>query len=221
LLWNTAKNCRLKIEPLYNEAELLRALANGSDDAFTVIYNAYVDAVYGLSVLYVKHPQLAEDTTQSVFLKVWENRAELIHLDSFTNWLFIIARNQVLSVLRKQSSEKNYRVYIKERMFADPSAEADNNYSHGSYADQQFIEHATFNIIQRAISQLPPQQQTAFRLQREHGLSYEQIAAKMGLATNTVRKHLQLALISIRDYVKENLDKKQLVIICFLLFGYY
>jgi RNA polymerase sigma-70 factor (family 1) len=192
---------------------LLRALANDSDEAFTIIYQSYIDAIYGLSVLYVKQPSLAEDTAQTVFLKVWEKRKELLQLESFTNWLFIITRNQILSVLRKQSSEDNYRTYIKERMTSDASEDI-------NYADQRFIEHTTFNIIQEAIAQLPPQQQMAFRLQREQGLTYEQIAEKMGVATNTIRKHLQLALAFIRQYANKHLDKAQLVLIYWLWNNY-
>lgn len=192
---------------------MLRTIADGSEEAFTALYTAYIDALYGLSMLYLKQPQLAEDAVQSVFLKVWEHRHELVELDSFTSWLFIIARNQVLAILRKQSSEKNYRTYIKERMGNEL------NNAETLYTDQQFIEPDTFNILQRAISQLPPQQQTAFRLQREEGLSYEQIAERMGVAINTVRKHLHLALTAIREYAKKHIDEQQLILISCILFA--
>ncbi len=56
-------------------------------------------------------------------------------------------------------------------------------------------------LVQQAVAQLSPQQRTALTLQREEGLSYEEIGKRMGIATNTVSVHLHKAMESLRNYV--------------------
>lgn len=136
-------------------------------------------------------------------MKVWEQRERLSGLESFTKWLFIVSRNLILDTLRKQSTERNYRQYIKERMELEQVLPA----------SEQFMDAGTYAIIRDAINKLPPQQHKAFTLQREEGLSYEQIAERMGVAVNTVRKHLHLALTFIREYVQTHLNEHQLLLV--------
>jgi RNA polymerase sigma-70 factor (family 1) len=170
-------------------------MSQGSNAAFREIYSRYYDTIYGLGKLYLKDPVIAEDVVQTVFLRLWERRAQLPSLGSFTDWFYTVTRHELLETLRKQSAADNYRQYIKTRFQegVDP---------HEGQSD--VIDSVTFELIQEAIGQLTSQQQTAFRLQREKGMSYEQIAAQMGIAVNTVRRHLYLAMQSIRAYVRDH-----------------
>lgn len=75
---------------------LVRRAKDGDGDAFALLYDRYVDQVYGFVYRRVRSPELAEDLTSDVFLRALRN------LDGFTwqgvdigAWLMTIARNRV------------------------------------------------------------------------------------------------------------------------------
>src|SRR4029078_1287816 len=98
----------MRFEPLNNEPQLLQQLAEGNSNAFRELYQAYVDQLYAVALLYLKQPTLAEDLVQSAFLKVWEHRAALSTVQSFASWLYVVARNLMIGTLRRQSTEQKY-----------------------------------------------------------------------------------------------------------------
>jgi len=183
----------LTIAPLHNETLLLRQLSEGSAAAFREVYSAYVDAIYEVGLVYLKQPELAEDVVQSTFLKVWELRAQLPELESFTGWLYILARNLMIAMLRKEALQEKYVHFLKERMEM-----------HVDFPEQQLVQKEAQRLIRSAIDQLTPQQRTAFLLQREEGLTYAAIGIRMGVATNTVRKHIHLALEALRAAIQSH-----------------
>ncbi len=188
----------MRLPILHNETWLLQQLAEGSDAAFREVYAAYVDAIYDVAMVYLKQPDLAEDITQSAFLTLWEKRAELGRVQSFTAWLYTVARNLVLRALRKNVSQRNYVQFLHHRMGHSPA------FDHMPLPAQALAEKETEALIRSAIDGLTPQQRTAFLLHREEGLTYAAIGERMGLATNTVRKHIHLALESLRVAIQQH-----------------
>lgn len=182
---------RLLFKPAHNEPILLEQLSCSNEQAFRGLYDAYAGAIYTVAVKHLKQAQLAEDIVQTVFLKVWEYRASLKEIHNFSSWLFTISRNTIITVLRKQGSQEAYRAYLKEQM--EKCAES---------PEATFIKRDIHILIQRAVTELTQQQRTAFQLQREEGLSYEEIGERMGVAVNTVRTHLYKAHQFVRHYLQ-------------------
>jgi RNA polymerase sigma-70 factor (ECF subfamily) len=58
------------------------------------------------------------------------------------------------------------------------------------------------STIQEGISQLPPQQQRAFKLSREEGLSHDQISQLMGVSKKTVKDYIVRSIAFLRPYLK-------------------
>ncbi len=173
-----------------NETELLRKLAQGHESAFRQLFESYGEEVYSVAFLHLKLPYLAEDIVQTVFLTLWERRQDVQHLDHFPSWLYTLARNTIISSLRKQASSDTYKQFLKEHMELSTDS-----------PEHLLLRKEQKKLVQSAIDQLSLQQRTAFLLQREEGLSYEIIGQRMGISTNTVRGHLYKAMESIRAYV--------------------
>jgi len=192
--------------PLYNERELLRLVAQGDAKAFRHLFLACYDHIYSTSLLYTKVHELAEDIVQQVFLKVWEKRDMLGTIENFDAWLFIIARNEVINTLRKQSTHRSYMHHIRDLFGGEEDSPED-----------QLIIKQSRAIIQLAVKNLPPQQQQAWRLSRDKGLSYEEIAADMAISVNTVKGHISTALRSIRAFLKTHRKDLYLLLAGWLL----
>jgi len=191
---------------LYNEKELLRLVAQGDAKAFQHLFLTYYDLIYSTSLLYTKVHEMAEDVAQQVFLKVWEKREALATIEKFDAWLFIMTRNEVINILRKQSSHRHYLHHLQE-MFREE----------GDSPEDQLIIKQRRAIIQLAVENLPPQQRQAWRLSRDKGLSYEEIAADMGISINTVRGHISTALRSMRELLRHYREELMLLLSAWLL----
>lgn len=89
------------VTPLYNEKNLLSQLADGKEQAFTTLYKHYHQLVSGLVQSFVKSPDLAEDLSQEIFMKIWNHHTSMGELNSFSAYLLTITRNHTLDFLRK------------------------------------------------------------------------------------------------------------------------
>lgn len=173
-----------------NERCLLHLIAEGDKPSFTVIYDRYWKKIYATSLHYLKSSEWAQDLTQDIFLKIWIKRSVLTEIDDFEAFLFIVARNELVSAIRK-------------KVAAAPLREQNEPLAATELPDNILALKQTEQLIADAIAQLPPQQKLVFNLTRQKGLSHEAIARQLGLNTRTVNNHATLALLNIRQYLKK------------------
>jgi RNA polymerase sigma-70 factor (family 1) len=194
-------------EPLHNEKQLLVQVSEGDGTAFHYLFERYYGMVYSVSLRYLKIHELAEDVAQQSFLKIWDKRDRLSNIDRFDAYLFMIARNEITDLFRKQTYHQQYVQRIRELF-----EEEENS------PEELLITKQKRMLIKDAIHALPAQQQQAYRLSRDKGLSYLEIAEEMGLSVNTVRKHISVALNSIRAFfLKHKNELYQLIFFWFLI----
>lgn len=172
------------------EKVLLAMVSEGDPIAFRKIYESYYDHVYNAAFSFLKSDQLTEDVVQEVFLKVWSKREVLTQVEKFDAWLFIMARNHILTEFKSRLRFSSYVEYLKNYL-----SEA------GSDLMDEIIFRDSDAIIRNAVEKLPEQQKTVFRLSRDEGLSQEEIAEKMAISKNTVRNHMNSALKYLRRYI--------------------
>ena len=84
-----------------DEADLIEAFRNGDDFAFVSLYNRYKASIYGFAARMLMDRDAAQDVMQETFLRIYEKRQMLLNVQAFRAWLFAIARNQCLNMLRK------------------------------------------------------------------------------------------------------------------------
>jgi RNA polymerase sigma-70 factor (ECF subfamily) len=84
-----------------DEAALVRAVADGSEEALAALYDRHLDGVHAVALRLTSDRQLAEEVVQETFLALW-NRAELFDpsVASLATWLRSIARNRTVDRLR-------------------------------------------------------------------------------------------------------------------------
>lgn len=174
----------LNIEEL---APLLAAIANGDERSFASLVDFYWNNVYYHALTYTRSPQLAEETTQDIFIKVWGNRNRLQELDNFENFLFILARNAIISAMRKKSSLTNdISDEIVEKVLQP---------------DRQLAYKKTYEALLKGIEQMPSQRRRVFTLSRLEGLNYEEISQRMGISRNTIKEHIVKGINFLKGYM--------------------
>jgi len=195
----------LKESLTYNEPELLRQLADGSESAFRVLFDNYWDRIYSTAYAFTKSTEQSLDLGQEVFARIWISREKLRAVKNFEAYLHIVARNATLDTLR----QKTY-IPANDQFF-------ENYFSAGEETpEDKFDLKELKELVEQGISKLPAQQERAFRLSRFQGLSIEQIANEMGVSAATAKSHLVRATARLRKYLDEHRDLG--IIIWMLLF---
>ena len=170
--------------------------------AFDAIYNKYCHKLHEFVLRYLKQEEDAEEIVQEVFIKIWESRSKIDAYLSFESFLFTIAYNTSISLLRKRVSATKSREYLKSLQ------QIDN--------DENVIDELQFkelnHKVQSLLKQLTPRQKEVYLLSREEGLTHQEIAQKLSISENTVKNHLVTTL----KYLKSHIDSSLAVNILFL-----
>ncbi|MBC9928960.1 sigma-70 family RNA polymerase sigma factor [Chitinophaga qingshengii] len=177
----------MSIQAVHNEALLLAAAAKGDEKAFAALFHAYYNQLGEFVYRIVDSRDLAADIVQDVFTKIWLMRGELPLLDSFTGYLFVLTRNYTYNCLKKIARDRRREELYAEMTIRTMPGPVDNEY---------------LSLLERAVAQLPAQQQQVYMLSRLKGLKHKEIAALLGLSTETVRKYAKLAIRSVTRFMR-------------------
>ncbi|WP_447640852.1 MULTISPECIES: RNA polymerase sigma factor [Chitinophagaceae] len=175
--------------------------------AYLVVFKSYHNTIFSVALQYCKLKHLADDAAQQVFVELWEKRAILNTVEDPEAWLWVIARNQTIKILKKESTQKSYVEYMKE-FFSDSSDTPVN----------QLILKQRSTLIEKIVNSLPTRQQQVYKLSRNEGLTYHQIASELSIGTETVKEHMAKALNNIRIALKKHEHELRTIMI---LFFYY
>jgi len=167
-------------------------MAAGQDDAFERIYQHYNRKIYYYVLSLVKSPQLAEDLQQEVFLKLWEGRGQLREVRNFGAFLFTIARNHTINVLR---SAARSQTAMGEIIRHAPEPEFDNEILSRDYE----------RFVQKLLQSLPPRTRDIYRKCKDEGRTYEEVARELGISGNAVKRHMINSIKVLRQAVTKDL----------------
>jgi len=176
-----------------SQAELIRLIAEGSEEAFAVVFHRYRNKIYTVALHYLKADPLAEEAVQDIFMRVWTYRDRLEGVVNFEAFLFILARNVLLNHLKKQAKEFSRESSSTAEPFPEKSA------------DSRLVDAQNAYLLKRAIKNLPAQQRKVFELAREEDLSYKEIGEILQISPLTVKKHMAEAMKSLRNQLQDHL----------------
>lgn len=186
--------------------DLLLLIQKDDNIAFYNLYERYCRRLHGFVLRYVKQREDAEEIVQEVFVKIWESRNKIDAYSSFESFLFTIAYNTTISLLRKRTNETKYLEHIK-------SLQQPNNFP-------DLIDEIYFNElndkVQSLLNELTPRQKEIFQLSREEGLTHDEIAKKLDISVNTVKKHMGNTLSFLKSQIDSGLTINLLFICLFL-----
>lgn len=178
---------------LPDEKDLFASAADGDSVAFTTIFDHYSPRIFAFVLKVAKSQPAAEDITQEVFLKLWTSREKFLEIKSYNSYIFTMAFNYTINYIKRNSWETSKLRQIKNNL---------NDHSNITEETIDFNESSL--LVQQAVHQLPQQKKIIYKLNREQGLSLDQIAEKMNISRNTVRNHLAEAINFIRTYIQQH-----------------
>lgn len=144
---------------------------------------------------FVKSKQLSEEVVSDVFIKIWEKRKTLHNITNLKLYLFTSTRNTAINYLKKKKGEQHilaedYWVELNSVYF-DP--------------EKLMITAEMVTRIHKAIQSLPPKCKLIFKLIKEEGLKYKEVATLLDLSVKTVENQMTLALKRIGSEIGFNI----------------
>lgn len=176
---------------LTDDRELYLKFRDGDERAFQMLFKKYYPSLCHFSNQFLSDKEQAEEVVQDMFVKIWEKRAILNIETSVRHYFFRSVRNHCLNELQHEKIKQQYASKIKELA----RQETDFN--------DYFLEVDLVNRIEQCISSLPPKRREIFRLSREQGLKYKEIADVLNISVKTVEAQMGLALKYLREELKD------------------
>lgn len=168
------------------ESELVKQAQAGSNDAFSRLYDSYIRKIYDFVYFKTLNKETAEDIVSSVFLKAWQNIKKYKE-NSFSAWIYTIARNTVIDYYRSQKNHKDI----------------DDCWDLAS--DEDFIARVDGNLklekIKEAMSDLKSLERDIIIMRFWLDMPFNEIALKLEKSEGAIKMSLARALKKIKGDV--------------------
>jgi len=173
---------------IHNDEYLVQKMQTDNNQlAFAMLFNKYSKAVYALSIRYLKNREMAEDTVQNVFYKVWDRRKQKNSDTPFRHYLFTIAKNELIDTLKN----KRY-YYLVEDYIESLSEDAQE-------IEEQELRKEQLEQVNKLIEKMSPQKRRIVELKLNEKISNQEIADKLNISVNTVKFVYSAALKDLRE----------------------
>jgi RNA polymerase sigma-70 factor (ECF subfamily) len=185
-------NKKIKIMLEVNKDLVKKFQAEKNTKDFEVIFNYFAPKIKSLLMRSGADGAQAEDIMHDTMINIWEK----IHMynpdkGSFSSWVYTIARNNRIDLLRKKSSQPYTDISEVEI--------ASDNESGLDIVEQKSISAH----VKKAIELLPLKQRKVIELSFVNDLTQEEIAGELNIPIGTVKSRMRLAYQKMKDNLKE------------------
>ncbi|WP_240615280.1 RNA polymerase sigma factor [Pedobacter paludis] len=172
---------------MLTDNELLALLNKGDENAFSVIYERYWPLLLRHAKRMLSDDEDVRDVLQEVFSKLWNQAFDLEINTTLASYLYALTRNRILNVIAHQKVRTNHIDSLSSFMENEQVA-----------TDYLVRERQLSLLIEKEIALLPEKMRVIFDLSRNKHLSYKEIAQKLSISENTVKKQINNALKILR-----------------------
>ena len=176
---------------LQEDKKLFREITKGDEKAFEKLFHKYYGHLCLFASSILNNDSSAEEIVQDFFVKLWEKRDQLSIESSVKNYFFRSVKNLCLNFIQHNKTKLRYA----QKVIAD----AENN----NLFDDGFTEIDLAEKIEESIQSLPEKRREIFRMSREKGLKYREIAEKLNISIKTVETQMGLAIKTLRAKLKD------------------
>ena len=185
-------SCVLAEKNKYTEEDLVALLKSKSEKAFSVIYDSFSSALFGVISRIIPDEEQASDILQEAFIKIWRNSSTYdAGKGRLFTWLLNIARNSAIDATRSKQNKaeaKNQRL--------------DNSVKSINRTRSEGI--ATDHIgLKEVVEKLKPEFKQIIDLLFYGGYTQDEAAKELGIPLGTVKTRSRTALLALREALKE------------------
>ncbi|MEO6681854.1 MAG: RNA polymerase sigma factor [Ginsengibacter sp.] len=185
------------------ERELIKQLKQRDRDAFKSLVDTWQNMVFNTAIGLLQNEEDAEDTAQEVFIQVFESIDTFKEESKLSTWIYRITVSKAMDHIRRKKTKKRFsflmslfkedgQVMIEPPDFLHPGVKLENK------------ENA--KALFKALDKLPPNQKTAFVLNKMEGLSYQETSEIMEISNSATDSLLQRARQNLKKELRNQFE---------------
>jgi RNA polymerase sigma-70 factor (family 1) len=171
-------------------------ISQGDQEAFRQLFNFYCKNLTLFAFSIVKSNEASREIVDEVFIKIWRNKEKAVHIQNLKVYLYTATKNTALNYL-SANAQRN----IVEGFDFFATQIIDEQSPEAKLINSEMLKH-----IMDAIESLPPRCKMVFKLIREDGLSYREVAQILNISAKTVDAQMVIAVKQISERVKMHFD---------------
>lgn len=174
-----------------------RVCQQSDSKAFELLFSICYPRLINFCLLYVRRKEPAEEVVSDVFVKCWLNRETLTDVQNPEVYLFVAVKNQALNYLKRFS---HYHLVSIGEVDTD-------DLLNSLYPEKELERRELLFQMNQAIASLPHQCQVIFRLIKEDGMRYKEVAEILHISPRTVQTQLFRAISKLRQTLRPYLER--------------
>lgn len=173
-----------------SDEDLCRSYAQGSEEAFRMLYSRYSEKLYSFLMLRLgsASSHLCDELFQKTWLKVHLAKSSFNSEQKFSTWFFTIAMNSLRDAVGASSERLPHSEWSEDSIHEES----------GETSESQLIQKELVSQIRSFLTTLPESQRIAVLLADEEGMTSKEIAQVMGQSDSAVRQLISRARRAIR-----------------------
>jgi RNA polymerase sigma-70 factor (family 1) len=173
---------------------LQQQIAGGNQQAFASLFRLLYPRLLSFALQYVHVKETAEEIANDVFIKLWSRREYLDQVNNISTYLFVSVKNLSLNYLKQYS-----HIHV-----AVENTEGDAGLVNREDPEQQLEWKEMSFQLSQAIDNLPDQCRAVFKLVKEDGFRYKEVAEILGISPRTVETQLFRAMKKLQSLISAN-----------------
>ena len=188
------------------ENDIIKRLQKGDTEALRYLMELHQDYVYTIAYRIVKNREKAEEVTQDVFIKVYQNIGNYQARAKFSTWLYTIVYRTALNTVKKRKTiNTGY-----EDTFEDDFIINNELYAQSGNFDTN-DKFDTSKILWQAIDQLPTLQGLCISLFYLNQFNIDEIGTVLKIPPNSVKTHLHRGRKNLKSILLKQYHKQELI----------
>ncbi len=177
----------------YHKKLIEQIIKVNNKKAFDEFYDLFYNRLVQFAVNFSGNQDNAEDIVSDLFVNILQNKELFLKIFNVESYLFYCVRNECI----RQSKKINQRIESDLFLYL-PSQDLN------PLNELEFNE--LYSEIERAINDLPPKRKEIFKLIREEGLKYKEVAKRLGVSVKTLENQMTHALAFLRERIQSTLN---------------
>lgn len=178
---------------------LLRASANGDQNAFQRLYEQTSSKLYAVALRLMRNNELADEVMQEAYIRIWHNASEYIaDRGTVLTWMVSILRYRGIDHLRK----------IKREAILENADDYQDQLVDEGSDPMLFIDRATeAKLLRGCLEELVDNQKQSIALAFFDGLTHEQLSLHLDAPLGTVKSWIRRGLILLRECLDNEIQQ--------------
>lgn len=169
----------------------------GNEQAFSALFRLLYDRLLRFCMQYVYSREAAEEIVSDVFVKIWNRRKELMNISNLEVYLFVAVKNHSLNYLQQYSA---LRITPIDTGLSQLSGPMD---------PEKEMEWKEMRLkLDHEVNRLPDQCRKVFKLIKEEGFKYKDVAVILNISSRTVETQLFRAVRRLNEALLPYLPKR-------------